>query len=79
MTDNPKKQLVEKIASEQLVGKIPQRTLARVAGNIPVERFTEALDGLVEEEVLGKPSYDLREKQICYPFSPEVARRKGYL
>jgi len=41
-----------------LVGKIPQRTLARVAGKMPVERFVEAVDGLVEEEVLGKPSYD---------------------
>lgn len=76
---NPKRELVEKIASEQLVGRIPQRTLARVAGNMPVDKFTEALDGLVEEEVLGKPSYDLRDKQICYPFAPENARRKGYL
>lgn len=79
MADNPKKDLVEKIASEQLTGKIPQKTLARVAGNMPVERFVEAIDGLVEEEVFGKPSYDLRERQICYPFAPEVARKKGYL
>lgn len=80
MTDiNPKKELVEKIASEQLIGKIPQRTLARVAKDMPVGRFTEALDGLVEEEVFGKPAYDLREKQIVYPFSSETARKKGYL
>lgn len=79
MVDNPKKELVEKIASEQLVGKIPQRALARVAGNMPVDRFTEAIDGLVDEEVFGKPSYDLREKQIIYQFAPEVARKKGYL
>lgn len=77
--NNPKRELVEKLASEQLTGKIPQRTLARVAGDMPVGRFTEALDGLVEEEVFGKPVYDLREKQVVYPFSPDTARKKGYI
>ncbi len=77
--DSPKKELVARIAENQLTGQIPQKTLGRVAGQMPADRFTEALDGLVDEGVLGPPTYDIRKKEIKYAFDLRRAREKEYL
>ncbi|MEK6909120.1 MAG: hypothetical protein AABX23_03655 [Nanoarchaeota archaeon] len=76
--DDSKKDLVRGIAENQLTGIIPQRTLAKAVGNMSTERFADGIDGLVDENVLSKPSYDSR-KGIVYTFYPDKARTKGYL
>lgn len=77
--EDPKKELVRGIVENQLNGSIPQKSLAKSVGNMSAGRFTEALDGLVDENVLGKPSYNPRDKEVVYTFNPDAARRKNYL
>ena len=74
-----KKDIVKGIVDRQLNGHIPEIDLAKAVDKMPAGDYVQGRDGLVEENVFDRSTWDQRKKGHSYRFNPHIARQKGYL